>query len=154
MTNIDKLIQKYFEGETSLEDENTIRSYFKSEKVSPEHKYLKDVFQFFESEQKLGSNFEPDLSFVKSGKPKVRHLLPKLMGIAASLLILVTLSTYWFNTNETLYKNKYTQLEDPDEALEITLEALGFLGEKFNKGTESMSHMKNLEKTAVFKFDK
>ena len=82
---------------------------------------------------------------------RVIHFLPKLIAIAASLALLLTVSLHLFDNGDTMYKNKYTELEDPEEALEITMEALGFLSKKYEKGTEPMSkHFKNLEKTNVF----
>lgn len=154
MNDIDNIIEKYFTGESSIEEEQTLAQYVLSDSVSDNHKYLRELFQHFEAERSTQHSFEPDLSFVKDKKTKIRFLIPKLLTIAASLLILIAVSFNWFGTTETMYKDKYTQLEDPEEALAITLEALGFLGKKFDEGTKSLKHVKKLEKTAVFSFDK
>jgi hypothetical protein len=76
------------------------------------------------------------------------------MGVAASLLLLLTVTYQQFSMDDTHYNNKYTEVENPDEALEIAIEALGFLSNKYKKGTEPMSkNLKNLEKADVFSFD-
>ena len=53
-----------------------------------------------------------------------------------------------------MYKEKYTLLdsnEEQEEALAITLDALGFLGKKFDDGTKSLVHIKKYQKTEIFK---
>jgi hypothetical protein len=50
--NIEMLIEKYFEGFTSLKEEQQLRKYFQRKKI-PEHlKTYKPVFMFFDSEIK------------------------------------------------------------------------------------------------------
>ena len=50
MMNIDGLLNKYFEGETTLEDEQTLRAYFNQNNL-PEHlKELAPMFIYIEDE--------------------------------------------------------------------------------------------------------
>lgn len=50
MMDIDSLLNKYFEGETTLEEERTLRAYFNQENL-PEHlKELAPMFTFIEDE--------------------------------------------------------------------------------------------------------
>lgn len=153
-TSINNLIEKYWAGETSLEEERLIKTYFMSGNVSEEHEDMAPLFDFFsiESEITVG-DLDLDLEVTKP-KPKVRRLFPRLLTIAASMAILISASMLLFNNNSTIYKNKYTELQDPEEALEITMEALGFLSNKYEQGSEPMTkYMKNLEKTVVFEFN-
>ena len=152
INSIDKIIEKYFDGESSIQEENHLKVYLQSDKVKDDHKFLIPIFQNFENEKKLSIPFEPDLSFIHNKKPKVRFLWPKVISVAASVILLIAVAFNWFAVNDdTVYRNKYTQVENPEEALSITLNALGFLSNKLEKGTKSMSHIKKYEKTDVFK---
>lgn len=156
--NIQSLIDKYWNGESTLAEEQSIKDYLSSGQVSEDHQDLIPLFSYFEMESGLSlDKQELDLSFVKEEKSKVRHLMPKVMGIAASLLFLLTVSFQFLNPGDdgTMYKSKYTEVEDPEHALEIAMDALGMLGKNYSKGTKPMSKgFKGLQKTDVFKFDK
>ena len=163
--DINNILDKYFKGESNLEEEKLLHEYFKSNKHDEEFEELAPVFNYFNSESALGKSFEPDLSFTQE-KSKVRFLFPKIISIAASLLLLFGI-TQIFMSQDTMYKNKFTEIEDPREGLEFTLETLGYASTKLDKAIkpvshikelrtalEPMSHIKELEKTAVFNFNK
>jgi len=153
-SKIDDLLEQYWNGDTSLQQEQQLKDYFNSDNVDEAHKTLTPMFQYYESASNIKSDFVPDLSFTEEKSPKVRYLIPKIMGVAASLLLLLTVTYQQFSMDDTNYNNKYTEVENPDEALEIAIEALGFLSNKYKKGTEPMSkNLKNLEKADVFSFD-
>ena len=42
--NIKKIIQKYYEGKTSLEEENILKAYFSSDNIDPEFEKYKIEF--------------------------------------------------------------------------------------------------------------
>jgi hypothetical protein len=152
--DINNILENYWKGQSSLDEEQMLRDYLSSDNVSEEHRELMPLFEYFKEEKNLSVGWEPDLSFTKPKPHKIRFLFPKLIAIAASLILLFTVSRTWLNVNDTTYKNKFTELEDPDEALAITLDALGFVGKNYEKGSKPTSHMKQLEKTAVFTYNK
>lgn len=49
---MDKLIEKYFEGETSLQEEKLIREYFEGGDIEKKHQAYAPMFAFFTQEQK------------------------------------------------------------------------------------------------------
>jgi len=155
-SEINSLINKYWQGQTSLSEEETIREYVLSDRIAEEHKDLVPLFSYYKSESDISMDFDIDLSFTKERqKAKVRFLMPKIIGIAASLLLLLTVGYQQFNVTDASYNNKYTEVQDPDEALEIAIEALGFLSSKYKKGTAPVSKgFKNVEKADVFNFNK
>ena len=158
MTNsIDKIIEKYYAGETTQDEEQNLKTYLSSGQVSADHAYMIPLFEHFESERITTFEFKPDLSFTTKREIKVRSMWPKLLSIAASFIILIAVSFNWFNNTDTMYKEKYTLLEDQadqEKALAITLDALGFLGKKFDKGTKSLIHIKDFERTDIYKSNK
>lgn len=61
MNNIDKLLERYFEGETSVEEEAALRSFFTTGDVPGNLELYKPLFEYFDSEiekERAGSNKE------------------------------------------------------------------------------------------------
>ncbi len=54
--NISELIERYFEGETSLAEEQMLKKYFASGEIAEEHMSYADLFAFFGSEAKITFN--------------------------------------------------------------------------------------------------
>lgn len=89
MRKIEELVNKYFDGETTCEEERELRRFFTQERV-PEHlKEYRPLFAFFEEENR-------QLTTKKVEKPPLRkktipfrtRLTYALSGIAAGLLLL------------------------------------------------------------------
>ncbi len=142
---IDALLDKYWAAETSLEEEAILMAYFESDGIDPAHASYRSLFSYY----KLSSDVEPvnpiELTptlvqdYNKQDSLVVRFR--PLLKYAAALLVLVIgygvfMNQYPIPSAETQYAGKYTELdtaEDAEEALAITLEALGFLTAKVNK---------------------
>lgn len=150
MKNVNQILEKYWEGETSLEEERLLKEYFLSNEVAEEHKEFRDLFVFFDQESSV--------KFPVSGRKEktvVRPLRLRVMGAAAAILIFImagflVYDQYGndFRSSEVKWSNY--EVENPEEAREIAIEALAFLSSKLNKGEENMrSNLKVLEKMPV-----
>ena len=51
MNNINKILEKYFEGETSLQEEEILHEYFRDGNISEEHKQYAPLFGYFRQER-------------------------------------------------------------------------------------------------------
>lgn len=81
--NIDDLLNRYFEGETSSEEERQIRAFFASDTV-PEHLVVyKPLFAYFDEEIKKETGHGKRKLFTR------RSVLYLLSGIAAVVLLLL-----------------------------------------------------------------
>jgi hypothetical protein len=96
MEEISKLLEKYFEAQTSLQDEETLKQYFESDQVKPEHEPYKVLFGVFEAESQISYPIEfqrnEDL-----GKRKAWNFRLKIIsfsGMAAAVLLAVWLFNY------------------------------------------------------------
>jgi hypothetical protein len=90
MERIDKLLDKYFKGETTLAEEAELKQYFANGNIAPEHKPFCALFQAFgeELQQKSTAPMTTVLPTQPSGKRMwVRALV--YSGIAASLVLAV-----------------------------------------------------------------
>ena len=156
LSPMDALVEKYLDAATSLDEEAQLRAYLTSDKVADSHRDLIPMFEAFGAEH--DTQFDGDLTELErlqiqwSQKPKVRYMFPKVVGVAATLALLMMIAFNFLQEDTSSYKGKYTELQDPEEALALTKDALAFLGKKYDKGTASMKYIKELEKTNVFNF--
>lgn len=89
METINELIEKYFRGETSLDEERMLKEYFASDDVSDENKYLIPVFKSFEEESKVKMPVRQQKKAKTIKMSFVRWI--SVAGIAASVVLAVTI---------------------------------------------------------------
>jgi hypothetical protein len=95
------LIETYFEGLTTLEEEQALRDYFQGENVSEELEIYKPMFRYF-SREISGSDFvQPALDSKQTPKRRRSILRWVSVAAAASLLLLFSLKLT-FSTHKTL----------------------------------------------------
>lgn len=151
--NIKQILEKYWEGETSLQEENLLHEYFNSDDVVEELKDVQPMFQYFEVERTAridNPNFnEQLLAQLEETVVKPIHTVNyrrnriiKLVASAAAI-VLIAFSGYFvyqqIEVDEKPVAEKPLQLEDlTDEerlAYEQTKAALAYVSTKMNRGT-------------------
>lgn len=164
----DRLLEKYFQGETTLAEEEQLKFYFSGDDIDSKHSEYASLFQFFSEQENVKSRKALDMSFLDKkeetiireftpatkelkSKPKTRRLFPRIAVAAASFLVLTMFSLNYFD--QTSGTNQDLAEAEAQEALETTMEALAYLGHNYDKGADPMKHMKQLEKTNIFKFN-
>lgn len=86
--NIEELVNKYFEGETSCNEERELRHLF-TRGIVPEHlEMYRPLFAFFE-EENLSHKRQTQGRAKAPKKPLRRYVLYSLSGVAAGLLLLL-----------------------------------------------------------------
>ncbi len=88
MNEIDKLLNDYFEGLTSIEEEKRLKQYFESDRVKPEHQMYKTLFAAFSQEREWTS---PPARLPRESKRKPFNLklwIPLSGAVAACGLLL------------------------------------------------------------------
>jgi hypothetical protein len=132
---MEALLEKYFEGETSIAEENELKDYFSSSNVAPHLEQYRPLFGYFTEakEQKLTSEVP-----LVSKKRKVAWL-----SIAASVAVLMGVGTYtYFNNMDTAKESKELgTYDDPEEAFEATQKALAMLSDNVNVGVEGVQYL-------------
>jgi hypothetical protein len=157
------LIEKYFEGETTLEEEAQLRDYFNSgQEVTEDLREFQPLFQHlaFQRGQVLSDDFDEAL-FQKMGvsDPKIvqmRSWPKQLLRIAAVGAVLIVAMIFLQKTNTTQAQqasidwSKY-EIKDEKVAYEETVKALKLLSTKLNKGKEKATkEMKQMEKVGKY----
>ena len=138
---IEILLAKYYEGQTSLEEESVLHRYF-SESEVPEHLQAdRDLFLGLATEktrETIHVDFEKDILGVveetEIAKTEKRRLIPQrlywISGVAASLMLLI--ASYFFlqsNSMQDTYNN-------PQLAYSETKKILSYVSTKINKGLD------------------
>lgn len=161
--NINNLLEKYWEGETSLQEEDTLKQYFNHSEVAPELEQYQSLFQYFTEEQgvMISNDFEKRLleqieNEQKVVPMKVRKIswMTSIRTIAAVGILLMGAVFIFQNLQpkETDVWAKY-EIEDEQEAIEATKAALALLSGKMKKGSKKakkgFSEIKAVTKKAI-----
>lgn len=149
LDRIEKLIDKYFEGETSIAEENELKTYFSSLDVAQHLQQYKPVFGYFS--QAKTEEFKAEIPL----NTKKRNVAVWL-SIAASFVIMLGVGTFMYlNTLEETPSTAtaYGTYDDPEKALAETEKALALVSEHLNTGIESVSYINEYQnsKNKIFK---
>lgn len=136
--NIEILIEKYENGETTLKEEQQLKDYFSQEQVAPHLEMYKPMFQYFLETKK--EQFTKDLPL----KPKKTNNLYKWISVAAVAVLMLGIYTQLVLTGPTEEEKREAQL-----AYNQTMEALSLVSSNFKKGTNGLNLLSaNFEKGA------
>ncbi len=148
---IGQLLEKYWNCETSLEEEQELRSYFNGTGVPENLKEAAELFRFFENERNrsLNEGFESEVmkSLRKSERSaKVVSMVRwvQVARIAAGLLVVVAAAYF---VNKEVEKKETGTITDPKIALEETKKAFMMISKSFNKARDGAGKI-NLFKEA------
>lgn len=90
---IDNLLNHYFEGTSTAEEEKILKDYFRGNQIAPQHEIYKPLFDLFDQEK--GSLLAPRFVIPKARKkkkrPAARSLWIASAGVAAAVLLGVIL---------------------------------------------------------------
>ncbi|MCF4101772.1 hypothetical protein L1I30_08855 [Gillisia sp. M10.2A] len=136
---LNKLIDKYEAGETSLAEEAQLRNYFKSHNVPAHLEEYQDIFNYALIEKK------------HSSKKKVRirrsNKYYGLVGVVASLLLMIGIFSFQYYGNNELTTENLGTIEDPVEAYENTKKTLQMVAEVLNSGRKDLEYLKEFNTT-------
>ena len=142
---VEQLLEKYFQGETTIAEEKQLKAYFYSNDVAPHLAKYQSLFGYFETQK--GAQFEQKLPL----QPRKQSTV-KWIGIAASFVVLFGLATFYFYPSEPKHEDLGTY-DNPEEAFAATHKALLMVSEQVNVGMESVVYLEEYEKTTktIFK---
>ncbi|MFZ1704008.1 MAG: hypothetical protein WAT79_06655 [Saprospiraceae bacterium] len=155
--DIHHLLEKYWEGETTLEEEKTLQAYYRTGNVAEEHKAFSPLFEYIAQQETLSYSLPPLENVIQQAREtKVIRLKTYTKWIYAIAAVFVLGLASWFvflpNVSETNQASLIHEIEDPEEAYRVTMEALAMVSGKLNRGTESISiGLGNVDKANIFK---
>lgn len=130
LAKIETLLDAYFEGETSLEQETILRDYFATNNVAPHLAAYQQLFVGLKTAQEEVLEREIILPTVSTSKETKRWWY----GIAASLLVVIGVASLLMPSNQLSQEE-----QDALMAFNETKETLLLLSKSFNKGTEELA---------------
>jgi hypothetical protein len=134
LNNIEKLLEKYENGETSLKEEQVLKNYFSSDTVAPHLETYKPMFDYFLVNQQ--EQFTKDVPL----KTK-RTFNYKWISVAAVAVLM--LGIYF---GKSINNSDLGTYEDPQLALNEVTKSLEMISESFNKGTSTVGYLNEVNK--------
>lgn len=147
LDRIENLIDKYFEGETSIAEENELKVYFSSTDVAQHLKQYQSIFGYFS--QAKEQQFTQEIPL----QTKRRNVVLWL-SIAASVVVMLGVGAMmYFNNDKEEQFVACSPDDNPELALQQTEKALALISEHLNTGIESVSYINEYEqsKNRIFK---
>lgn len=155
LKRIRTLLEKYYNGETTLEEEKILREYFSKDDIGIELIADKDIFLFNYQENSKLDNV-PDLSEEiwnniqksKNDKPKQHNNLTYVfLRIAAGIVII--LGTFLLLKDQVIDTKQEFQITDtyetPEQAYEQAKQTLLYVSAMMNNGTNHLEPIKKID---------
>ncbi|MDP2068183.1 MAG: hypothetical protein Q8K04_04385 [Lutibacter sp.] len=136
LVNIEKLLEKYLDAETSIAEENELKTYFSGDDVALHLEEYRAMFGYFSASK--------NEIFTKTIQLKSRKLNWKWLSVAASAILLVSVYTGY-------QKNQQAKAE---KIYQETQFAFAMLSANLNKGTAAITELQEFETTTNKIFNK
>ena len=153
LNRVEALLEKYLEGQISMNDKNELKNYFLSDGVASHLTQYVSMFKHIDIvDQVRHTNKTISIKELKNHKVLKRNFY--LISITASFVVLLGIGLYLFYASETLANDKdLGTYNDPKVAFEETQKALFLLSSKVNVGIESVKCLEEykITKNRIFK---
>lgn len=131
LDKIEKLLDAYFEGETSVEEEEVLMDFFLNQNV-PNHLLIyKSIFVGLAAARK--EKLEKPISFLEEENGYKNPMWK--YGIAAGIVLAIGVGSFFINKPESQLSSEE---QEALTAFENSKQALQFISEKLNKGTQHL----------------
>jgi hypothetical protein len=153
---INRLLERYYDGESSEEEELILRRFFEAENVRAEFEAEKEVFRYFSKNAEIpepSTGFESKIiSAVGANEQRsliliFRSRLITYSGIAAGLLLLF--GSYFLFTYKSQPKDTFS---NPEIAYAETVKILFNVSSKINHDTRQLYQVGKLEEATAKSF--
>ncbi|MDH8701275.1 hypothetical protein M2138_000616 [Dysgonomonadaceae bacterium PH5-43] len=95
---IAELLEKYFDGITSLKEEQTLREYFKNDDIPDEWADYKHIFAFFDMSINLSEEHQ-----AKSSKSKIKKLILYITSISVAACVALLVGVHIFKPKDNQF---------------------------------------------------
>ncbi|HVI43327.1 MAG TPA: hypothetical protein VM802_00590 [Chitinophaga sp.] len=146
---ISALLEKYWEGETSLEEEALLRRFFSTAHpdMPDDLKEAMPLFQFFHEEEVTVYELPPLKEFPPAPEMKVVTMSPLQHWMKYAAVLLMAIGIGYAMKQQQRQERvvaaawQHGDIEDPQRAFDETKKALQLLARNLNKGTDKMQKL-------------
>jgi hypothetical protein len=138
LNNIDDLLEKYNNGETTLKEEQQLKDYFSQETVAPNLEVYKPMFNYFVV------NKQEQFTKIVALKSK-NNFNYKWLSVAA---VAVLMFGFYFSNQQPNQDNLGTY-QDPGLAYNEITKSLELVSESLNKGTSQVGYLNAIDKAGT-----
>jgi hypothetical protein len=129
LARIEQLLEAYFEGNTTLAEEKSLRKYFTSGTVAPQFRKYQALFESFKIAQQEVSHRELIIPDSNVSRPKAWWY-----GIAASAVVAIMIASFMFSGPSMSHEEK-----EALTAFNESKKAMLLLSKNFNNGTGQLA---------------
>jgi hypothetical protein len=146
---IKRLLEKYYEGATTSDEELFLKKFFSEENIPTDLKNDKEIFRYYMQMAEIpqpSADFEERIISAIDNEDKNiagfkrRRLWGTFSGIAAAILIFA--GSYFFFTNRSELRDTYS---DPEAAYAETMKILYQVSARLNQGTKALGHLSAMQ---------
>ena len=137
------LLEKYWQAETTIEEEQALAAYFRTPNIAPELAQYATLFAYFEEELQVMPSPDLEARILETIAPQTRTVRLGLVPAAAAIMILVV-SIFLLKSPEqrpntiavnTSIRDTY---DDPEKALAAVRHALLIASVHLNEGRQQV----------------
>ncbi len=137
---IEQLLEKYFNGESTIIEEKQLQDYFSSQNVAPHLQQYQQMFGYFAQANKQVYTKEI------LPKPKSKNIKTIWWSVAASLVVMFGIGIAIQNIpQKEKVSSEYGTYDNPEIALQETQKALDLVSKHLNVGIKSVSYINEYE---------
>lgn len=135
LANIERLLEKYLNAETTIAEEKELKNYFLSGTIAPHLEEYQALFGYFSTSK--------NERFTKTIQLNSQKKNWKWLSVAASVVILISVYSGYENMQQKKAEKVYTE----------TIGAFELLSTNLNKGTVAIAQLQRFEDTTnkIFK---
>lgn len=148
-----RLVEKYYNGESSEEEENTLKDFFRKNNVPKGYEAEKEIFSYYTGLEDIPEpsiDFEArilagiDASERVTGSQKTKRYIISVMSAAAGLLLLA--GSYFFFVKKSETADTFT---DPKIAYAETVKILRDVSFQLNHGARVLEPVSKINKVKI-----
>lgn len=152
--NIDELIEKYYDCQTSIDEEKYLNEYFTSNNVAENHKVLLPQFAFLKMEEsKLSDEFDAKILEILNQKQNEKKKPIKLSFFSgnywkhsAAAIILIGIGMAYFLSSNSIKVTGNSNMSEEDFAYNETINALQIISDNLGSADEHFQTFELLNK--------
>lgn len=138
-SQLEALIKKYWDCETSLEEEERLREWFRTHEVPERFKETAKLFSYFDEQKQKATDKQFDAKVIKKlsveSKGKTVKLWQTSLKIAAGIAVVA--AAFFFIRQDLIEKHDIAEIDDPKKALEETKKAFMMISKGFSAAEEN-----------------